>query len=380
MGLFGGSTTTTTNEKFDTGPSGFQKPFLNDAFSGAQQAFNSQSGTPFYQGSLYAGMSPEAKAALDAMRGYASGQGVNGATQISQLGQSLAQNANRAPGMIDQFVSGMDPARLQATASNFAASPHVNAQIDAASTDIRRNLTENMLPGIDRAASAGGNINSSRAGIASGIAQRGAAEAIGNIGANIRGNAYNQGLGIAQNAATANLTGANAFSTVGQQGIDAFNSGTNAGYGAFDRVNQSFGIEQQDRQGATDADFRSWLGNDSRNWDILNNYMGIVGSNQWGQSGTSSGTSKSKEQGSIFGQLVGGAATAASLFSDRRLKKAIEKIGEFADGLGVYLWTYIWEPEDRRHMGVMADEVEELRPYALGPKIGDYRTVNYGNL
>jgi hypothetical protein len=30
-----------------------------------------------------------------------------------------------------------------------------------------------------------------------------------------------------------------------------------------------------------------------------------------------------------------------------------------------------------RMTGVMADEVAKLRPWALGPKIGAYRTVNY---
>lgn len=76
-----------------------------------------------------------------------------------------------------------------------------------------------------------------------------------------------------------------------------------------------------------------------------------------------------------IGSAIGG---IASIFSDRRLKHAIEKVGEFADGLGIYVFSYLGRKD--RLKGVMADEVEKLRPWALGPKIAGYRTVNYGAL
>lgn len=80
-------------------------------------------------------------------------------------------------------------------------------------------------------------------------------------------------------------------------------------------------------------------------------------------------------------QGIGSIASAAAGpggFSDRRLKTNIRKIGEFADGLGRYVWTYIWGGPE--YEGVMADEVEALRPWALGPKVAGYATVNYGAL
>lgn len=65
--------------------------------------------------------------------------------------------------------------------------------------------------------------------------------------------------------------------------------------------------------------------------------------------------------------------------SDRRLKKNIEKVGGFEDGLGIYEFDYIWGGP--RHRGVMADEVEKLRPWALGPRTREgYATVDYGAL
>jgi hypothetical protein len=74
---------------------------------------------------------------------------------------------------------------------------------------------------------------------------------------------------------------------------------------------------------------------------------------------------------------LGKGAQIASLFSDRRLKRAIRKIGAFADGLGIYSWRYVWGEEAT---GVMADEVADLRPWALGPEIDGFATVNYGAL
>jgi hypothetical protein len=87
--------------------------------------------------------------------------------------------------------------------------------------------------------------------------------------------------------------------------------------------------------------------------------------------------------GGIAGVLSGpatfGAGTIGSkIFSDRRLKHAIQKVGEFADGLGIYIFSYLGSKQ--RHRGVMADEVERLRPWALGPQIAGYATVNYGAL
>lgn len=86
-------------------------------------------------------------------------------------------------------------------------------------------------------------------------------------------------------------------------------------------------------------------------------------------------TGGSPSTAGAIGSAIGG---IASIFSDRRLKHSIEKIGKLADGLGVYLFSYLGN--NQRHRGVMADEVARLRPWALGPKIAGYSTVNYGAL
>ncbi len=79
--------------------------------------------------------------------------------------------------------------------------------------------------------------------------------------------------------------------------------------------------------------------------------------------------------GSIASAVGGIAKTAAPFFSDRRLKRDIVRVGQFGDGLGIYAYRHVMGT--RRVLGVIAQEVERLRPWALGPKIAGYRTVNY---
>jgi hypothetical protein len=92
-----------------------------------------------------------------------------------------------------------------------------------------------------------------------------------------------------------------------------------------------------------------------------------------GQTSNSKGGSPSTA--GTIGSVVGG---LAGIFSDRRLKRDIELIRREADGLGVYAFRYVMSKV--RVLGVMADEVAKLRPWALGPTQAGYATVNYGAL
>lgn len=95
-----------------------------------------------------------------------------------------------------------------------------------------------------------------------------------------------------------------------------------------------------------------------------------------GQRSQSTGSSKSKGG---LGSFLGSAAGAVAA-SDSRLKENIVKIGELKDGLGIYEWTYTYEP-GKKYKGVLADEVAKLRPWALGPELaGGYMTVDYDKL
>lgn len=100
---------------------------------------------------------------------------------------------------------------------------------------------------------------------------------------------------------------------------------------------------------------------------------GLVANTGQKSTGTSNGGGPSTV-GSIA-STVGG---LASIFSDRRLKTAIRKVGEFADGLGIYTFRYHGHKQTVR--GVMADEIAKLRPWALGPIVAGFMTVDYSRL
>lgn len=101
------------------------------------------------------------------------------------------------------------------------------------------------------------------------------------------------------------------------------------------------------------------------------------------------GTTTTTQKNGIGGLLAQAAGTALSSYagSDVRLKTNVEKVGALPDGLGIYEWDYLpiegqiaaFMPEGRQS-GVMAHEVAELRPWALGPVIEGYATVDYGRL
>lgn len=108
------------------------------------------------------------------------------------------------------------------------------------------------------------------------------------------------------------------------------------------------------------------------------------GANLAGIIGDAGKYSYENKKGSLLeglGSLGKGIGSAAVAFSDRALKTDVALVGRKPDGLGVYEYRYLWdEPSDPVRCGVMADEVAELRPQALGPVVNGYATVDYGAL
>jgi hypothetical protein len=80
----------------------------------------------------------------------------------------------------------------------------------------------------------------------------------------------------------------------------------------------------------------------------------------------------------MYGQLGSAIGTAAGggAFSDRRLKSNIVRVGTHPLNIGVYEYDIF----DRRERGVMADEVEQVKPDAVTTHPSGYKMVNYGML
>ena len=90
-------------------------------------------------------------------------------------------------------------------------------------------------------------------------------------------------------------------------------------------------------------------------------------------------------QSGLFGLggsgIMGGALLAGS---DRRIKRRIQRIGTHPLGIGLYTFEYCPRYQRAwgagRHVGVMADEVLQVKPAAVTRHPDGYLLVNYGRL
>ena len=72
---------------------------------------------------------------------------------------------------------------------------------------------------------------------------------------------------------------------------------------------------------------------------------------------------------------LAGLGSLGKMFSDRRLKSNIVKVGDDPRGFGIYEFDIFGE----RKRGVMADEIEKIIPQAVS-EVGGYKMVDYGQL
>lgn len=80
----------------------------------------------------------------------------------------------------------------------------------------------------------------------------------------------------------------------------------------------------------------------------------------------------------MIGGAVQGAGSAMMMFSDERLKENVERYN--VDVIpGVRLASWNWKGDPKRHYGVIAQDVEKVRPDLVNEFAG-YKMVNYGGL
>jgi hypothetical protein len=79
---------------------------------------------------------------------------------------------------------------------------------------------------------------------------------------------------------------------------------------------------------------------------------------------------------SLGGAALSNPATSAFLFSDRRLKSNIKRVGEHKIGVGIYSYTMMGFAQH----GVIAQEVAAVRPDLVKRHASGYLMVNYGGL
>lgn len=251
-------------------------------------------------------------------------------------------------------------------AGRYANNPHMDGMIDAATRDARRTFSEDTMRGINQNAAATGNGLSTRAGIAAGIAQRGIADFVGDTSAEMRGNAWSQGLQMSQGDQQSLLAGllgrGELASGMTSQGHTMMNDALSNEAGLLGLNSSIAELLKGDKQSKLDNKIAKHEYKDSRRQKLLDQYYGVVGDKLWG----SEGFSQTKEKASAMstaGSIIG---VLGSLFkSDARTKDLIEKVGYTTEGLPLYRYTY----KDAKHLGEfiapLAQDVQKINPDAV---------------
>lgn len=351
----GGSKSTTTNEQQ-------LDPLIKDWITKQQGYVSGLVDTPFqaYTGPRVAGLNADQTAAADMIR------------NITSSGVGRADIARAAE--LSRLAGDYSPEQFQRNVQGFM-SPYQQQVIDATMGTFAQRQAESDAATRSQMASAG----------AFGNERRGVYEAqlTGERELQERqqlANLYQQGYLSAAELASAlpgqQMAAATQLAQMGQGqlGYETQLAGLLAGVGEQG---------QQLTQAELDAAYQDFLRQQQDPYQKLAALQGGLVGTPGGFMGTTTETTTANPGllanitsviSALGGAAEGGAAAAAAI-SDRRLKRDIVKVGEYSDGLGKYEWTYIWG--GKRFLGVMADEVADLRPWALGPKIEGFSTVNY---
>lgn len=146
--------------------------------------------------------------------------------------------------------------------------------------------------------------------------------------------------------------------------INALRTGSQVQNPNFVNVPQQQATAGPDLLGAANASYNSQLGNVNAQNAASGNFMGGL----FGLGASALGAPSTSLAGGFFG-------------SDRAIKQNIRHVSMRVDGLNIYEFEY--KPEYQatwgagKHIGVMADEVEDIMPEAVLTHPGGYKMVNY---
>lgn len=133
------------------------------------------------------------------------------------------------------------------------------------------------------------------------------------------------------------------------------------------------GLQQMAAQNPLDFQYQQFQ--DAQNQPYKN--LAAMGAPFGANMGSSSTTSQSKGAMGNLQSLLGLGLLGGVLFSDKRLKTDIKKVGETDDGVNVY--TYKYKGDDTTQMGVLAQEVKKKNPGAV-KKIEGLLAVDYSKV
>ena len=292
---------------------------FNDAGTALGQAQQAQAPTNFT-----AGLTPQQLQTYQMMVGAGNNQATPGAEAAA--GNNLIGSGTGAADAGLYGLSNFNPTTNNSMggiingANNYAAGVNIPGQVAQAMQGANETARDVTNPGINANAALTGNINSSTTGNAQGIVDRGLAEQAGNLGATLENQAYGTGAGLASSTGQSN----NASLLAALQG--ASSGGTGATGAGVSALGQSVGDTgnlyslaaagggglQAGNQADLTNQLQQFQSGVSSPFAALQNYMGVVGGQNWGGTTNSSGTTTSTPSMlSTIGALLGAGGSAA---------------------------------------------------------------------
>lgn len=236
------------------------------------------------------------------------------------------------------------------------------------------------------------NANSVMQAAATAAAMNQTRQAARDVGLQKQAAVYNMYAGLPAQAATATGLGLNSMNTgnaassagFGAQatgatfGVNAMNAGMGFGTSAFNMGQGAFNNFSM-TGGALNSAANTAMGGFSSMGQLgVGKYNADV--NRYRAEQESAGT-RAGGFGSMVGSLGAAAISKGLLGSDVRIKQDVIRVGELPSGVGVYEFSYKPEYRDTwghgRFRGVMAHEVEAVRPEAVKTHPDGYKMVDY---
>jgi hypothetical protein len=325
--------TTDGNVITNTDPWGAQSGYLKDTFGQAQDIYDAQKGVN-YTGDHLAAFRPEQLDMFKGMINYANTSPIasmlaNQGSTLGKVGTGGVQGALK--GYQDFRPAGSTMGTI-ADAGLYADNPYISSMVDAATRDAGRGLYEGALPQSARTSAISGNTNSSKSAIRDGILERGYQDLRGDVSADLRGQAYKQGLDLAQQQRQhEDQVGLERLSGFGSLGLGAANQGMTGLNDSVKAMSDLFQLGNQGGEGLQASDqqklsneLAKYQFNQQDPWGSLMNYYNIVGGDKWGgtanvstdmtEYGNQNGTvTQQPSMANIFGGILGGIGSLGGL-------------------------------------------------------------------
>lgn len=342
----GGQQTSTQQTQSSSGPPAFIQPYLQRGIKDLEALYRANPTAPgYFPGSTIAPQSAYTQQAIEAL----ANRGANGSA-----------TGNAANSAVTDTLNGkyLDP----------TTNPSYLAAIEASHKPYLEQFTNQVIPGVTSAFTGSGRTGS-------GLHQA----AVDNATTSL-----NRTISDADAKA-----GADYYSTERNRMMTAAGlspSLANMDYQNIGALGQAGEAKDAYAQAGINENISRYNYDNNKQWDYISRYLGMLNGGYPGSESSGTATATQPQQSSSpWGSIFGGAglglqalgmAKYLGVFSDERLKEDIEPVGSLNDGQTVYSYKYKGDPTPR--IGLMAQEVEKVRPDAVIEHESGYKMVDYG--